>query len=68
MSTEQSPDEDAVVQEERRTLEAIREGLASIARGEGIPLDEAIDKLRMKHGIDKTHEEPGQADGKSKTN
>ena len=40
-----------LLREESETLEAIREGLASIERGEGVPLDEAIRSLRSKHGI-----------------
>lgn len=40
-----------LLREESETLEAIREGLASIQRGEGIPLDEAIRSLRSKHNI-----------------
>jgi hypothetical protein len=74
MSTELSPDQDAVVnrlvtdgmfpdrrraldhavdllREESETLEAIREGLASIERGEGTPLEVASQELRQKHQI-----------------
>ena len=74
MSTELSPDKDAVVEklvadgcfadrrqaldhavellrEEAETVAVIREGLASIDRGEGIPLDEAAEQLRKKHRI-----------------
>ena len=42
-----------LLREEAETLEDIREGLASIERGEGVPLDEAIDGLRRKHQIPK---------------
>jgi predicted transcriptional regulator len=48
MSTELSPDEDCC---QEQTLEDIREGLASIERGEGTPLDEVVDTLRAKYGI-----------------
>jgi predicted transcriptional regulator len=74
MSTDLSPDRDAVVEklvadgrfpdrrraldhavdllrEEAETLEAIRDGLASIERGEGTPLDEAVRTLRQKYQI-----------------
>ena len=37
--------------EEADTVAEIREGLASIARGEGVPLDEAIRGLRNKFGV-----------------
>lgn len=36
---------------EQETLGAIREGLDSIDRGEGVPLAEADARLRAKHGI-----------------
>lgn len=40
-----------LLREEAETIEEIREGLASIDRGEGIPLDEAVRMLREKHRI-----------------
>ena len=40
-----------LLREEAETIEDIREGLASIERGEGVPLDEAIQNLRTKYGI-----------------
>jgi Arc/MetJ-type ribon-helix-helix transcriptional regulator len=40
-----------LLREEAETVEDIREGLASIERGEGTPLDEAVHSLRSKHGI-----------------
>lgn len=40
-----------LLREESETVDAIREGLASIERGEGVPLDEAVRQLRDKHGI-----------------
>ena len=76
MSTELSPDKDAVLEklvadglfpdrrqaldhavdllsEEAETVEAIREGLSSVDRGEGVPLDDAIRDLRQKYRISK---------------
>ena len=40
-----------LLREEAETLEAIQEGLASIERGEGVPLDEAVRTLRQKYQI-----------------
>ena len=40
-----------LLREEEETLLAIREGLDSIERGEGVPLSDAISKLRSKYGI-----------------
>jgi predicted transcriptional regulator len=40
-----------LLREEAETVEAIREGLASIERGEGVPLEEAIKALRQKYQI-----------------
>ncbi|HEX3727476.1 MAG TPA: hypothetical protein VHV08_14580 [Pirellulales bacterium] len=40
-----------LLREEAETVEEIREGLASIERGEGTPLDEAVHNLRTKYGI-----------------
>jgi len=40
-----------LLREEAETVEDIREGLASIERGEGTPLDEAVRNLRTKYGI-----------------
>jgi predicted transcriptional regulator len=40
-----------LLREEAETVEAIREGLASIDRGEGVPLDEAAKALRRKYQI-----------------
>ena len=31
-------------------VEAVKEGLAEMQRGEGIPLDEAFDEIRKRHG------------------
>jgi putative addiction module CopG family antidote len=35
----------------QEALEGIREGLAESQRGEGIPLDEAFDRLRAKYNV-----------------
>jgi antitoxin ParD1/3/4 len=35
----------------QEALEGIREGLAESERGEGIPLDEAFERLRAKHNV-----------------
>lgn len=40
-----------LLREEAETVEDIREGLASIERGEGTPMDEAVHGLRVKYGI-----------------
>ncbi len=32
-------------------VEAVKEGLAEMQRGEGIPLDEAFDEIRKRHNI-----------------
>lgn len=40
-----------LLQEEAETLDDIREGIASIDRGEGVDLDAAMDGLRRQHGI-----------------
>jgi predicted transcriptional regulator len=40
-----------LLREEAETLDAIREGLASIERGEGVPFDEAVRELRQRLGI-----------------
>ena len=40
-----------LLREEIETAEDIRESLASIQRGEGTPLDEAVRTLRDKHAI-----------------
>lgn len=40
-----------LLREEAETVEAIREGLASIERGEGLPIAEAVLRLRTKYGI-----------------
>ena len=40
-----------LLREEAETAEDLREGLASIERGEGTLLDEAVGSLRAKHGI-----------------
>ena len=40
-----------LLREEAETAEDLREGLASIERGEGTPLNEAAARLRAKHGI-----------------
>lgn len=40
-----------LLREEAETLDDIREGLASIQRGEGTPLDEAVEHLRNKYDI-----------------
>ena len=40
-----------LLREEAETVEAIREGLASIERGEGTPLEEVARELRAKYGI-----------------
>src|SRR5215213_4623258 len=40
-----------LLREEADVVDDIREGLASIERGEWIPLDEAVRGLRTKHGI-----------------
>ena len=40
-----------LLREEANTIEAIEEGLESIARGEGIPLAEADAMLRAKYDI-----------------
>ena len=32
-------------------VEAVKEGLAEMERGEGIPLDEAFDEIRKRHDI-----------------
>lgn len=37
--------------ERAETLGAIRRGIEQLDRGEGIPLDEAEDRLRKKHGL-----------------
>lgn len=37
--------------ENAETIAAIREGIAQCDRGEGIPLDEAFDRIRKKHGF-----------------
>lgn len=37
--------------ERAETLAAIRRGMEQFDRGEGIPLDEAEDRLRKKHGF-----------------
>ncbi len=42
-----------LLREEAETLDDIREGLASINRREGVPLDEAVDGLRRKHDFPK---------------
>jgi putative addiction module CopG family antidote len=41
----------SLLRDEEETLDALREGLASIERGEGMPLEEADAKLRAKHGM-----------------
>jgi putative addiction module CopG family antidote len=41
----------SLLREEEETLAAIREGLASIERGEGIPWDEADAQIREQHGF-----------------
>ncbi len=41
----------SLLRDEEETLAAIREGLASIERGEGVPLAEADAMLREKHGM-----------------
>jgi predicted transcriptional regulator len=53
MAREMSADdkEADLLREEAATIEAIREGLASIDRGEGIPANDAIDSLRVKYRI-----------------
>ncbi len=35
----------------QEAVEGIREGLAEMERGEGIPLDEAFDEIRRRHHI-----------------
>jgi len=40
-----------LLREEAETVEAIREGLASIERGEGASLEEVVLHLRTKYGI-----------------
>ncbi len=40
-----------LLREEAEAEEDIREGLASVDRGEGTPLDEAVGGLRLKYGI-----------------
>jgi predicted transcriptional regulator len=40
-----------LLREEAETVEDIREGLDSIKRGEGVPLDEAVRGLRAKYDI-----------------
>ncbi|MBI3838462.1 MAG: type II toxin-antitoxin system ParD family antitoxin [Planctomycetia bacterium] len=40
-----------LLREESETVDAIREGLASVERGEGVPLDEAVRQLRAKFRI-----------------
>ncbi len=40
-----------LLREEEETLSAIREGLESIERGEGVPLNDAVTMLRAKYGI-----------------
>jgi len=40
-----------LLREEAEAAEDIREGLASIERGEGTPLNEAVRGLRTKYGI-----------------
>jgi Arc/MetJ-type ribon-helix-helix transcriptional regulator len=37
-----------LLREESATIEAIRDGLASVERAEGIPLDEAVGRIRSK--------------------
>ena len=39
-----------LLREEAETIADIREGLASIERGEGTPLDEVAGRLRAKYG------------------
>jgi hypothetical protein len=33
------------------TIEAIREGIASVDRGEGLPVEEVFEEIQRKHGI-----------------
>ena len=40
-----------LLREEAEAVEDIRDGLASVERGEGISLDEAVRGLRTKYGI-----------------
>jgi predicted transcriptional regulator len=40
-----------LLREEAETVEDIREGLDSIKRGEGVPLDEAVRGIRTKYDI-----------------
>jgi len=40
-----------LLREESETVDAIHEGLASIERGDGVPLDEAVQALRDKYKI-----------------
>jgi predicted transcriptional regulator len=40
-----------LLREESETVAGIREGLASVERGEGVPLDEAARQLRAKFRI-----------------
>jgi putative addiction module CopG family antidote len=35
----------------QEALQGIQEGLAELRRGEGIPLDQAFDQIRKRHGI-----------------
>jgi predicted transcriptional regulator len=50
-------EEDAIVQglhllvEQESSLAGIRRGLASMERGEGIPLEEAFAEIRRRHGL-----------------
>jgi Arc/MetJ-type ribon-helix-helix transcriptional regulator len=41
----------SLLRDEAETLNSLRKGLASIERGEGIPLEEADQRLRAKHGM-----------------
>ena len=52
MASDISPDQEHLIQ--TGTLDALREGLASIERGEGISLEEADQRLRAKHGISRS--------------
>ena len=43
-----------LLREEDETVAAIREGLASADRGEGIPFVQAVQELRVKYNIPET--------------
>jgi len=51
MGTEPLPDSDRLKREAAEALEDIREGLASMARGEGIPIADIERLMREEFGI-----------------